>query len=432
MIEKMIMPRFRKLIAESSWILFGQLGSLLCSFLFIRLLTERIEPVEYGRLALGLTLYTLLTQIITGIPSAGAGRLYATAKQQEDLDAFYHACKKMLVLCNLVTIGFILFLVLINESLIDWPYSGLFLAIAVYAICNNYYSIINTLENASRNRKRVAIYTILEVLLRTFIVLSIISLFGQGSTAIVIGFAIASAVTFLCQMAFSRDKFKALQRSSTKGSINNWTTLMWHYSWPIAVGGLFNWSYYASHRWSLETFTTTADVGKFYLLTQIGYAPISAVGACLISFVMPIMYSRAEGKNNNLLINSSYVLLKKIIFYLALFLTLITTFAFLFSAQIFKILTTTAYQDVATFLPVIVLAAGVLKISHLLGVAVEVKKATRYFVVRDTLGNLIIASVNIASTYYWGLQGLVFSILGGALIHLIWQYFIVRKVLRSG
>ena len=202
------------------------------------------------------------------------------------------------------------------------------------------------------------------------------------------------------------------------------------YSWPLAISGVFNWSYYALQRWSLETFSTTTEVGEFYLLTQIGYAPISAIGASLVSFVTPILYNRAAVNANQSEIFKIYSTLKWILFITAS--TFFSGFLLLLflSSEIISWLANERYQSVAFLLPFIMLSASLLVISHLLGVIVGVQKRTRLFLVRDSVGNLIIAVGNIFAVYFFGIRGLAFSMVVGAGLHLISQYVIVRVSLR--
>ena len=171
-------------------------------------------------------------------------------------------------------------------------------------------------------------------------------------------------------------------------------------------------------------------MGEFYLLTQIGYAPISAIGASLVSFVTPILYNRAAVNANQSEIFKIYSTLKWILFITAS--TFFSGFLLLLflSSEIISWLANERYQSVAFLLPFIMLSASLLVVSHLLGVIVGVQKRTRLFLVRDSVGNLIIAVGNIFAVYFFGIRGLAFSMVVGAGLHLISQYVIVRVSLR--
>ena len=71
------MSRAYRLAKEGSWILSGQISSVIGSLVLVRVLTEYLEPSEYGYLALGLTFASLVNQLvmvglIAGIRPAGS------------------------------------------------------------------------------------------------------------------------------------------------------------------------------------------------------------------------------------------------------------------------------------------------------------------------------------------------------------------------
>jgi hypothetical protein len=56
------LPRVLRLAKEGSWIVIGQISSVLGSLVLVRVLTERLDPAQYGQLALGLTVANLVNQ----------------------------------------------------------------------------------------------------------------------------------------------------------------------------------------------------------------------------------------------------------------------------------------------------------------------------------------------------------------------------------
>ena len=58
--------RIRRLAGESAWIIAGQLAVVAGALVLVRVLTERLDPVQYGQLALGLTVAGLVNQVVMG------------------------------------------------------------------------------------------------------------------------------------------------------------------------------------------------------------------------------------------------------------------------------------------------------------------------------------------------------------------------------
>ncbi len=80
-------PRFQRLAKEGSWIVAGQIATVLGALVLVRVLTEYLEPAQYGQLALGLTVAGLVNQVVMGGVLAGIGRFYSIAAEANDLPA---------------------------------------------------------------------------------------------------------------------------------------------------------------------------------------------------------------------------------------------------------------------------------------------------------------------------------------------------------
>jgi O-antigen/teichoic acid export membrane protein len=423
--------RFYQLGHEASWLILGQAIGLFGSFLFIRLVTDLVTPAEYGRLALALTVFTLFSQLIAGFIANGASRSFSDARSINQLGSFYQACGSLLLAGSVFIVLLSIPLAFASHHLDIGLSTNLVLCIGAYAVLHSYYSVFLAIQSAARNRREIAICTAADVGLRSICALAVVVWFADSSAGIVFGFALGSFLMIAILSVMYRHAFIDTAKDTQSADHKQWVRAMCAYSWPLAISGVFNWSYYASQRWSLETFSTTTEVGEFYLLTQIGYAPISAIGASLVSFVSPILYNRAAVANYQNELLKIYSTLKRIVCLVAV--TLFFGFILLvfFSNEVIGWIANEKYQSVASILPLIMLAASLLVVSHLLGVIVGVKKLTRLFLIRDSVGNLIIAIANIFSVYFFGLQGLAFSMIIGATLHLISQYLIVRVALRQ-
>ena len=66
----------------------------------VRVLTEQLDPTEYGELALGLTIAALVYQVVNGGINNGIGRFYSIAVEKDDLNGYLHASLRMLLGIN--------------------------------------------------------------------------------------------------------------------------------------------------------------------------------------------------------------------------------------------------------------------------------------------------------------------------------------------
>ena len=60
------LTRYRRLVKEGGWIVIGQIVSVLGALVLVRVLTEYLEPTQYGQLALGLSVAGLVNQVLMG------------------------------------------------------------------------------------------------------------------------------------------------------------------------------------------------------------------------------------------------------------------------------------------------------------------------------------------------------------------------------
>ena len=60
------MERYIRLFKESSWIFFGKIVAMGSSLVLVRVLTDNLNPDQYGQLALALTISGLITQVVMG------------------------------------------------------------------------------------------------------------------------------------------------------------------------------------------------------------------------------------------------------------------------------------------------------------------------------------------------------------------------------
>jgi O-antigen/teichoic acid export membrane protein len=70
--ESHLSERFRRLSKEGLWIVTGQVATIAGSLVGVRILTGLMTSRQYGELALGMTIATLVNQVILGPLGNGA------------------------------------------------------------------------------------------------------------------------------------------------------------------------------------------------------------------------------------------------------------------------------------------------------------------------------------------------------------------------
>jgi O-antigen/teichoic acid export membrane protein len=416
-------PRFWRLGKEFAWIVLGNIVALLGTVLGVRVLTEYLEPVSYGHLALGLTIATLVNQVVMGGMNSGISRYYAIAAEKGDVRSYLHASLGLMLYATLAVLVLGLLILLGEFELRGYSqWMGLTIASLVFAILSGYNSTLSGIQNAARQRKVVAFHVGLDAWLKIALALGVLFWLGQSGTSVVIGYTLSLVIVSGSQLVFLQGLVP--KQVTAQQEAAPWASHIWAYSWPMITGGLFNWGYYASQRWALELFATTSQVGQFYALTQIAYTPISIAGALFLSFLTPILFSRVGDASDRERIESVRRIVVRIAGIGLAATMVLAIISYFVHDLIFRFAVATEYRGVSIYMPYVVLAAGILQVSVATSTSVMVANRTIKFLPLSVFGNGAVILMNFYLTSKWGIDGLICSMVAGATLHLTWMLLI--------
>lgn len=420
--------RFRRLGTEFFWIALGNLVVVFGSLSGIRVLTEFLDPVEYGRLALALTLATLTAQTLTGPLSNGVIRFYASAVEKEDLGSYLHVVRGFALWATV----FIGIAALLGAgalwSLGRADFAVLVFAVAPFAVITGYNAILNAIQNAARQRRVVALHQGLDVWARLLGAAVLMIWLGATSTIALVGYTLAVVPVLASQYFFFRRMVN--QRLLHVGNETYWRAQIRAYSWPMSITGIMSWGFFASQRWALELFATTRDVGYFSAIFQIGYAPISLAGGMLMTLMMPIVFARAgDGADKARVTHVSHAIIRFCVF-ASVGVVACAAVGALLHEPVFALLAAREYHGISHYLPFAILAAGLLQISLALSAIVLADASTRRLLPLNTIGNSLVIAMTFLGTWLHGMAGLFAAMVGGSLLHLAWAIHNSYKVLR--
>lgn len=424
------MTRIKRLAKEGSWIVIGQIATVAGALVLVRVLTEYLDPAQYGQLALGLTIAGLVNQVVMGGITAGIGRFYSIAAEKSDLWGYLKASCTLMGYASLAVGVIALALIAGLAWTGQWQWLGLAIAVLVFSVLSAYNSALSGIQNAARQRAIVALHGGMDAWLKIGLAVGVMVWLGTSSTTVVIGYACSSLLVIGSQFVFLKRLIK--NPNKPNGADNQWKLQMWAYSWPMAAGGLFNWGYYASQRWALELFTGTGEVGYFYALTQIAYTPISMAGAMFLSFLTPILFARVGNDTDSDRMRDTHSAVIRVVFAGLAFTMAIAVFSYFMQDLIFQLAVASEYRRLSVYMPYVVIAAGILQVSMTMGSIVLIRKKTSDILPLAIWGQLYISAQNFLSVYFLGILGLIISMNIGAVIHLAWMSVIVSKQKGAG
>lgn len=418
--------RYRRLAKEGSWIVLGQIASVLGSLVLVRVLTEHLNPAQYGQLALGLTVAGLVNQVVMGGVNNGIGRFYSIAAEQQDLGGYWCASWRLMIYATLtvLVIGLTLLGGLLFLGYSQWM--GLAAAALALSIVSGYNSSLSGIQNAARQRAVVAFHSGLDAWLKILLALGVMLWLGNSSTAVVMGYALSSFLVTGSQLIFLRRLIPGQDQPSRKG--HQWIPQMWAYSWPFSTWGVFTWVQQSSDRWALEAFATTQDVGLYAVLFQLGYTPISLATGLALSFFGPILFQRS----GNAADHARNANVHQLVWRMMIFFMTLTFIAFMLALGlhnwIFRWLVAVDYRGVSHLLPWMMLAGGIFAAGQMLALKMmsELKSTSLIGVKVGTaaLGVLF----NLYGAFAAGVTGMVVAAVAFSVIYFLWMFLLSFQI----
>ncbi len=422
----MNLSRYLRLAKEGSWIVIGQVATVLGSLVLVRVLTEHLDPSQYGEVALGLTVAALINQVVMGGVSSGIGRFYSIAAERQDLPGYLESSRRLMTYATLaaLAIGLTLLAGLWFLGYARWI--GLAAAALMYAVLSGYNSTFSGVQNAARQRSIVAFHGGLEAWLKILSVLGVLLWLGKSSAAVVIGYGLSSFLITCSQFLFLRRLIPS--ETAAQGSGIQWARQIWAYSFPFSTWGIFTWAQQNSDRWALQTLATTQEVGLWAVLFQLGFTPLAMATEMAMVFLGPILYQRS-GDGSDASRNANVHRIAWRITFSCLILVLI---AFLFALGlhewIFRLLVAVEYRRVSYLLPWVVLAGGLFAAGQVLALKMmsDMRPAamTRAKIVTAILGVFL----NFCGASVAGLSGVAVAVVAFSAVYFLWMLLLSLRL----
>lgn len=416
--------RFRRLALEGFWILGGQVAAVIGALVLVRVLTEYLEPEQYGQLTLGLTIAGLVNQVVMGGLAAGISRFYSIAAEKNELSGYLNASQGLMgyavIIAGAITLISIAGLLSMRHS--QWIV--LVSAALMLSVFNGFSSALGGIHNAARQRAVVALHGGVEPWLRILLAVGMMIWLGSSSTAVILGYAFSSLIVTGSQLFFLKRLISADQ--PILNTSDNWRQQIWSYSWPFSVFGVFTWLQQISDRWALQTYASGHDVGLYAVVFQLGYVPIGLALGMAMTFLGPILYQRSGSttdQNRNMDVH-------QIAWRITFAGLAITALAFVFTLfmhkGIFQLLVATKYHEVSYLLPWMIVAGGVFSSAQILALKLMSEMKTAVMTTAKIVSAILGVILNIYGASQFGSQGVVAALLAFSCIYFFWMVWLAQ------
>lgn len=412
------MSRYKRLAKEGGWIVIGQIAVVAASLVLVRVLTEYLDPTQYGQLALALTLGTLIGQVAFSGAMPGIMRYYAIAAEKGEASEYLQAARRMMGYGTLVALG--LSVLLLPGLLLLGKGDMLVLAgmTIVFTILGNFNTTQSMIQNAARQRVVVAFHGSLDAWLRVLFAAGLLTWLGNSAKVVIVAYIASLLLVLISQAIFIRRLIP--QQATRAAKPSPWAAQIWQYSKPFVYFNVFTWIQASSDRWALDTFTSTHDVGLYAVLMQLGYTPIGIVTGLMATLIGPILFQHS-GNTADPSRNASVHKRAWQITAIALLSTLLAClFSYLFHDWIFRILVAAQYHSVSHLLPWMILAGGLFAAGQMLSLKLMSDLNTQALVWPKIVTSLLGALFSFAGAYFAGLPGVVYAAVAFSVLQLVW------------
>lgn len=419
------LARWRRLSHEALWIALGQLGAVAGSLVGLRLLTELLTPEAYGELALGLALSALINQSVLGPIGNGMARFYAPAQEAGELGAYFAASRALASKATAVALAGLLAacLALLLAGLPRW--AAITAAATLFALLSAGNAMLSGVLTAARRRATAALYQAADYWGRFLLAAGLLVALGAASSVALGGFALGSLLAGLPLAASVRRMVPAGGHPAQR--TRHWRTRIWDFSWPFSVFGVFTWAQLASDRWALEWAGSTAEVGQYAVLLQLGYQPTTLATTLAVQFLAPILYQRA-GDGSDAARREQARRLGWRLTRLALLTTGVAcVLGQLFHAELFRLFADESYAAVSPLLPWMLLAGGLFAAGQTATLHLMLRMDTRTMMTVKIATALFGIAANLLGAHLWGMRGVVGAAVAFSAVYLCWLLLLSNR-----
>jgi O-antigen/teichoic acid export membrane protein len=210
-----------------------------------------------------------------------------------------------------------------------------------------------------------------------------------------------------------------------------WSKKLYDYAWPFATWGLFTWAQMASDRWALQAFASSSAVGRYAVLYQLGYYPITILAGLWSQLIAPIFFGWAGDASDPARVRqvhriNSWMTLSAIV--LAVVAAIVAYFV---HERVFAWLAAPEYRGVSQLLPITVLSGGLFTAGQNAVLSVLTQTRTHTLIPLKTGVALLAVLLNFMGAIWLGISGVVWAGLVTSSTYLLWALFSSGMVPRN-
>ena len=404
------------------WVLVGQTGNALGILLGMKILTQYLNPFEFGRLSIGNTVILLISNSLFGPLGHGFMRFWSISHDRGQVEEFVFTANRYG--------GWLLFFVLAGSFVFcfvtRWFGRQDLVAVAlIVGALGGYFGLRLAVLLGARKRRIVALINVGTAVSKPLSATLLVIVFVANADFAMWGYLMAASATLLVVEHYYRKVIKEDLKSSSNNRGNGVKTgemgqEILAFSWPFCAWGIFVWIHQSCDRWSLLAFHGADVVGAFSVVALLAAYPLMFSSGFLLNLFMPVAYERAGGLSSHGDLQSAYkFILVMVAVYTLGAVVLIGFFAF-FHETIVLLMSNAEYVKFSYLLPILTLSWAFFYLGEALAAFGLIAKKPEMYVLPKILSATIAAVGTFFLSSEIGVPGVVWALGISGLFYAVW------------
>lgn len=412
--------------SETLWVFVDQTGNALGIFLGMKVLTQFLNPAEFGRLSIANTIVLLVSVGLFGPLGNGFLRFWSISHDGNQVRDFVSISDQYAfwLLSGVTVISLFFFIFCSLTGLLSGQALLLALALGVGA-SRGYSGLRVSVLLGARKRKVVALLNAGAAIAKPLAATGLIFLFVSNADIAMWGYLIATiAFLLLAENCYRTLTKEDLTHFSHTGRSRNSSRQMGkeilRYSWPFCAWGVFVWIYQSCDRWSLAAYHSDAVVGAFSVVALLSAYPLMFSSNFLLNLCMPVAYEHAGDLSSNRAVKSaSKFLLVMMGLYLIGCVVLIGVF-FLFHRGIILLMSSPEYVGFSFLLPTLTISWALFYSGETLAAFGYMVKRPQIYVLPKLTCSIMAAVSSFYFSAKFGPTGVVWALMISSACYACW------------
>ena len=407
--------RILRVKTEALWVFVGQTGNAVGILLGMKILTQFLNPFEFGRLSIANTVVLLVSVSLFGPLGNGFMRFWSISHDRGQVEDFFRTANRyagwLLIFVLAVTSIFFLFCSFSGRI----KQADLITLSLIVGALRGYFGLRLAVFLGARKRKIVALINAGTAIFKPMCATLLVIVFVSNADVAMWGYFITTLVVLLMveryYKNFIKDDLVPLSSVRTPNvDPHGIGKEILAFSWPFCTWGIFVWIHQSCDRWSLLAFHGADVVGAFSVVALLAAYPLIFASGFLLNLFMPMAYEQAGDLNSYSDLKSAYkIILSMIVVYTMGAVALICIFVF-FHESIVLLMSNAEYVRFSYLLPGLTLSWAFFYLGETFASFGFIAKKPKMYV----LPKLISATIAAIGTFFLssriGVQGVVWAI----------------------